>query len=1445
MSEPSATAKAPTADRLTAYLDVLKREETTYGERPKVEVKCDFSYTLKLPASKVRALAPRAPRRVDVAPVRLPSSSRARPVLPLPLRRSPPRPPRVLPSANQVDRDIVTVPEVFAGAALAPLKAAARVAGASPADSGKDAIQEFPVLQDVRGVFRPGEITLVLAPPGHGKTALLKALAGVLPDGSIDGTVRYGGETAEELASRGVSANRLAAYVEQVDRHLPFLTVKETAKFSHDNSTPPPTDPALHADKLDAVTNLLALEGCIDTIIGDDLVRGVSGGEKKRVTIAEALVTNARLLCMDEISTGLDAAVTYNIIAALRAWARVTNGTAVIALLQPTPEVFDQFDDLVLLREGAPVYHGKRAKAAEYFESLGFAAPAEGSGEDIADWIVNLVASPTKALAKGSTLDSAEKKKAPVTTKALAAAWKASDGFAASTETSPATAVELCTPFAEAQYGLSYPHSAWTHFWWVLKRQIDVTVRNKLFVTARVGSAVVTSLILGSVWFDLPKERGFEKLGMLLFCILHISFSNFSELTFSVEQKYVAYKHLDQKTFPGVTYIAAWGLVHLPIALVETAMFSLVLYPMVGLVMNAGNWLFFFFNLVLANVAMAAFFRIVALLAPNMEAAQTFPGPVIAVFIIFAGFLITPSKMGIFKFVYWISLFAYSLRSLCQNEFLSDAYDNLVAVNPIEQAAYLAANENDTAVTSQSTQQLCEAGAFDCATMGLAIMNQIQIDPDKSYYWGGALFCLGFFVLCCLGGLRALHKVRIVMNIGSSRSGTDEEMEARANETAVTMPSASGAKGSKEDLGLSVDGVDLEQHTVKFVPMSIAWKNLEYTVNIAKEAGGGTKQLLQAVTSAARPGRMLALMGASGAGKTTLLDVIAGRKTGGVRKGTITLNGHEVEKETFARCTAYCEQMDLHNEFATVTEALEFSAKLRLGDEVSAEARHGFVSEALDILELRPLAGRMIGSSGSANGLSPGQRKVLTVAVELVSNAPVFFLDEPTSGLDSRAALIVMSEVYKVAKMGRTVISTIHQPSREIFLMFDDLLLLQRGGWQVYFGPLGPSPASTFVSYMESLPMTGGNTLPLGMNPASWMLDVLGGTDSSAGAAAGGAATGKLLDGLELETHFKKSDAGAAAEKAVAELSTPEPGEEMFKFSSPYARSFGVQLWTILVRSHLAQLRDVGYNCGRIGVLIVLYLLFGIIYFDLDTSDEGGVQSMVSVVFMTTIFTGIICMNGVMPVRVRERAVSFRERSSFMYDGIPYSIAHALMEIPWITLIAFVTVLPLYFLVGMVPKASSFFFHVLVNILVSYAFLSFGQAVACTCKTIQTAQAGASGAIPIAFLFGGLYLPLPQIPVYWKWAYFMNPVAFAIQSVVAPQFERIDCSGPYPNGDCPSIMAFRGTYFEQIDILSYVEQKYDVTYAGRWYPVLYLFIFCIGVQMLHILAGRFVVTVNR
>ena len=230
------------------------------------------------------------------------------------------------------------------------------------------------------------------------------------------------------------------------------------------------------------------------------------------------------------------------------------------------------------------------------------------------------------------------------------------------------------------------------------------------------------------------------------------------------------------------------------------------------------------------------------------------------------------------------------------------------------------------------------------------------------------------------------------------------------------------------------------------------------------------------------------------------------------------------------------------------------------------------------------------------------------------------------------------------------------------------------------------------------------------MNPASWMLDVLGGTDSSnAGGADADKATGVLLDGLELETHFKNSSAGKAADGVGG--GAVEPAARIgdvqvlltvraFLFHAALDR---------LVRSHLGQMRDVGYNCGRIGVLFVLYILFGVIYLDLDTSDEGGVQSMVSVVFMTTIFTGIICMNAVMPVRVRERAPSpsASEAPSCTTASRTPSRTRS-SRFPWVALIALITVTPLYFLVGMVPTAESFFFHVLINVLVSYSFLSVG-----------------------------------------------------------------------------------------------------------------------------------------
>lgn len=119
----------------------------------------------------------------------------------------------------------------------------------------------------------------------------------------------------------------------------------------------------------------MGLDICADTLVGDAMHRGISGGQKKRVTTGEMIVGAAKALFMDEISTGLDSATTYQIVRCLRQYVHVFNSTMVVSLLQPAPETFDLFDDVILLSEGHVIYQGPRENILEFFESMGFKCP--------------------------------------------------------------------------------------------------------------------------------------------------------------------------------------------------------------------------------------------------------------------------------------------------------------------------------------------------------------------------------------------------------------------------------------------------------------------------------------------------------------------------------------------------------------------------------------------------------------------------------------------------------------------------------------------------------------------------------------------------------------------------------------------------------------------------------------------------------------------------------------------------------------------------------------------------------------------------------------------------------------------------------------------------------------------------------------------------------------
>jgi len=248
--------------------------------------------------------------------------------------------------------------------------------------------KDFYRVKDVSGVIRPGTMTLVLSGPGEGKSTYLRALANRIP--LTSGRVAYNGRNFEEAQAEGVDLKKLTAYVDQVDTHLHLLTVHETLEFAAKMTTVN-YDP----QKVEDIITLLGLEECRNTIIGNHIVRGISGGQKHRVTTGELLVSDASVLFLDEYSNGLDSSTALDIAKGLKKFCLKHNSSIVATLQQPTPELFDMFDRIVVLREGQVVFDGPVDDVVPYFAAMGFKAPDD---VDTADFLIECLSQPRSVI---------------------------------------------------------------------------------------------------------------------------------------------------------------------------------------------------------------------------------------------------------------------------------------------------------------------------------------------------------------------------------------------------------------------------------------------------------------------------------------------------------------------------------------------------------------------------------------------------------------------------------------------------------------------------------------------------------------------------------------------------------------------------------------------------------------------------------------------------------------------------------------------------------------------------------------------------------------------------------------------------------------------------------------------------------------------------------------
>ncbi|CAM9975163.1 unnamed protein product [Scytosiphon promiscuus] len=1265
------------------------------------------------------------------------------------------------------------------------------------------------ILDDVHAVFKPSTTTLVLGPPGCGKSTLLKALAGLLKQDAghlNEGSITYNGSTKD---SGKFSLPKVAHFAEQTDRHMPTMTVQETFKFAFDSMSGGTHENAMSGKdsmtddqkdltswmdskyfKVEMLLRTLGLFNAKDTIVGNNSLRGVSGGERRRVTLGEMLCGPQSVFLLDSVSTGLDSSTTFDIMNTLKAASRSFCTTVVVALLQPPPETYELFDNIMLMSEGKVIFHGPREDVVPYFNSLGITCPAR---KDEADWLVELTGESGNAYRTDIETGGARGLvKAPVTAEEFRTRWRESEGGKAIAE-ELSTAGSLDNTEWPSVFQQRYPNSWWYHLKLCINKTLMLLLRDKSFVKSQILSALLMGVIVGSIFYDLDLDDANAKFGLIFLSMLYLAMAGMAQIPPAIEQRGVFYKQSQAGFYPTSCHVIADTLVSTALTVICSIIFAPVVYFMTGLsTSNSGSRFFTFMVIVMAtNVNITQYFRFLASFMPNFTAAQGFAGLSVLMCVLFCGYLIPGDDIP----EWWIWVFhvnplTWAFRAAVLNEFQSPEYDVC------------------------GVEDLAEGEACP-KELGQTFIDVYGFEDDKIYIWGGAAFILVEFLLCATATGLAYHFI----HWDSSDSAPIPAATDGEDADDVTRGLPRRRSGSIEQFNAPIKMLKRQasglQEDLPFEPVTLTFSDVSYSV--PHPSGDGTLDLLSGISGFCKPGEMTALMGSSGAGKTTLLDVLAGRKTGGTTTGDIRLNGHPKEQETFTRVAGYVEQQDMHSALVTVKEALMFSATMRLEDSVvDKKRREAFVDSILSMLELDVISDRLIGSEDTG-GLSLEQRKRTTLGVELAANPSVVFLDEPTSGLDARSAQVVMRAIRKVAATQRAVICTIHQPSTYLFEMFDSLLLLKKGGQVVFFGPLGDN-SSNLISYLQSIP----STVPIldHVNPATWMLEVIG-----AGTA------GKTNPQLYADC-YARSNLEETTTMELEDLMIPSGGSEPLSFKSVYAASMSLQAKACMERAVIQYWRNPSYNWMRIQIAIAVAVIIGSSLIDADFETEADVTSRLGVIFMSTFFVGVICLQTAIPAGASERIVFYREQAANMYSVRSYGIGYAVAELPYILVITLAFCSIFYWVTGLADSAEQFLMFWLYFLLWTMLMVFTGMMMVMVLPDSQVAQTLGGVLTTMFSVFAGFLISPAKIPDGWLFSYYMNPLHYVVESMT--QYRNDDTIITTAQGVETTAEEYVKDYFGG-------EYKYD----NRWYDVMALVLFIAAVRLGYLYGLKYVRHLSR
>lgn len=575
-------------------------------------------------------------------------------------------------------------------------------------------------------------------------------------------------------------------------------------------------------------------------------------------------------------------------------------------------------------------------------------------------------------------------------------------------------------------------------------------------------------------------------------------------------------------------------------------------------------------------------------------------------------------------------------------------------------------------------------------------------------------------------------------------------------------------------------------HQLPLLTVTLKFEEVVYKVKLQGKGGGGScwssggggggdgscgttreKTILNGLSGVVLPGEILAMLGPSGSGKTTLLTALGGRLSGKL-SGKITYNGNPFSGATKRR-TGFVAQDDVLYPHLTVVETLLFTALLRLPSSLTAAEKAQSVERVISELGLTRCRNSMIGGP-LFRGISGGEKKRVSIGQEMLINPSLLLLDEPTSGLDSTTAMRILTTVKRLAAGGRTVVTTIHQPSSRLYHMFDKVILLSEGS-PIYYGP-----ASTAMDYFSSI----GFSTSITINPADLLLDLANGIgpDSKYANEPG--------ENMEEEQKAVKEALISAYDKNIsstlkAELCSLDANNFTNVYAKDASKREGIrsreEYWCtgwwyqfrVLLQRGVKERRYDAFNRLRIFQVISVAFLGGLLWWHTPTSH---IEDRIALLFFFSVFWGFYPLYNAVFTFPQERRMLIKERSSGMYRLSSYFLARTVGDLPLELALPTAFVFIIYFMGGLSPHPPTFLLSLIVVLYSVLVSQSLGLAFGAVLMDVKQATTLASVTTLVFLIAGGYYIQ--QIPPFILWLKYLSYSYYCYRLLLGVQYGNDD-----------------------------------------------------------------------